>query len=1071
VHDEPGDRGWCVGDLCSGVTCDAGQRCDHGECVSICEGVACQPGLRCDDRGRCVADDCFSFPDDCTETEACIGGDCAPHPCSEVTCLAGEYCRNGDCIESCVGVSCRDDQRCVEGDCETDRCEGITCSQRAFCDPATGLCTEDRCETEDVNCAAGHVCDQASGECIEDPCNVTECPVDQVCRDGICRRSGGGDGDADDDDDEAIVGKRVLATGGGGCDCRVAPAGGADGEGLLGLGLLALGLVVRMRRRIEVPEGGRRRPFAAAAGAAVIIIIAALGTGCEVDPFCVDCPTPGAPDAATDAPPDITYDASPDAEVDAEVDAGPCQVGAAEQCNGVDDDCDGDIDEGIDFNGVAHCGTCDVDCRVPHAIPACTWSGVEDEPGTCGIFKCDAGFVDLDPGVPGCDYLCTPEADDDSVCNFQDDDCDGLEDEDVAFDEDPANCGGCGERCSYAHGIGACVDSVCALADCEPDYFDRDGDDESGCEDHCVDPTDEVCNGRDDDCDGTVDDGDPGAGVGCGTDEGACSTGTTACANGVVSCEGGVEPTTELCNGADDDCDASVDENNPEGGVSCGESEGDCVAGTQSCLAGALDCVGAVDAVAETCDGRDNDCDGTPDDGNPGGGGDCGSATGECATGTEQCQGGQLVCVGALGPTLETCNGDDDDCDGSTDEDFDLDGSIANCGGCGTVCSYANAVPGCSNGTCQMLGCLPQFFDRNVDPADGCEFGPCQLNGNEICNGLDDDCDGASDEGLVPPANFCNANGVCAGTVASCGGALGWRCTYPAAFQAGGETLCDGVDNDCDGAIDEPFPNKNGACDNGAVGSCRRNGIFVCNAQQDGVLCNAALPPPPGTEVCNGLDDDCDGLVDDAIALADMNAVHITSGNPDFWIFEYEASRPDAADDDQGLSSGRACSNPDVLPWTDVTEPQAETACCALNTGGCDGGAGEWRLCDSSLWERACKTDLDNTYPYGDVYGANTCNGNDWDCAGAAGDQDCLYATGSFAQCIADWGAAGDVFDLSGNVKEWTTTERPAGSGVHEIRGGAYNNAPGGLTCDFDFTLASETFNFQNIGFRCCYYE
>jgi hypothetical protein len=58
---------------------------------------------------------------------------------------------------------------------------------------------------------------------------------------------------------------------------------------------------------------------------------------------------------------------------------------------------------------------------------------------------------------------------------------------------------------------------------------------------------------------------------------------------------------------------------------------------------------------------------------------------------------------------------------------------------------------------------------------------------------------------------------------------------------------------------------------------------------------------------------------------------------------------------------------------------------------------------------------------------------------------------------------------MSGNVKEWTATERGSAD-VHSIRGGSYNNVEGGRTCGFDFTVGDENFAFVNTGFRCCYY-
>ena len=81
----------------------------------------------------------------------------------------------------------------------------------------------------------------------------------------------------------------------------------------------------------------------------------------------------------------------------------------------------------------------------------------------------------------------------------------------------------------------------------------------------------------------------------------------------------------------------------------------------------------------------------------------------------------------------------------------------------------------------------------------------------------------------------------------------------------------------------------------------------------------------------------------------------------------------------------------------------------------------------------------------------------------------CATTTGSssFAQCAAVT-SGGNVFDLSGNLKEWTFTSQ--GTNIYEQRGGSYNNLEAGRACDFNFTVGSTAFRFPTTGFRCCYY-
>ncbi len=557
---------------------------------------------------------------------------------------------------------------------------------------------------------------------------------------------------------------------------------------------------------------------------------------------------------------------------------------APELCDGKDNDCDGTIDDGVlntfyrDFDN----------------------DGFGDPANTQQACTAPAGYVSNDDDCDDNDNTVYPAAPE--LCDNKDNDCNGNIDEGVQstfyrdFDTD-------------GFGDAATTQQACTAP---AGYVSNDDDCDDN--DNTVYPNaPELCDNKDNDCDGTIDDGagttpyyadtdndgfgDPSVSVtGCTIPPGYVADNTDCNDN-----DNTVYPNApELCDGKDNDCDGNIDEGVQT--VFFADADGDGFGNINDTLHRCTAPAGYVNnntdcddnnnainpAATEITDGIDNNCNGQIDEGSlstfyldfdTDGFGDPANST-QAATAPPGYVSDNTDCDdtnSAIFPGApELCDGEDNDCDGNIDE------------GVQTVFFADADADGFGNINDTLHRCIAPvgYVIDNTDCNDN--DNTVYPNAPELCDGKDNDCDGNIDEAVqnVFYLDFDNDGfGNINDTTHACSVPAGYvadntdcddnnNAVNPAATE-----ITDGIDNNCNGQIDEgslstfylDFDNDGfGDPANSTQAATAPPGYVADNTDCDD---NDNTVYPAAPELCDGKDNDCDGTIDGAVTTPVINGL------------------------------------------------------------------------------------------------------------------------------------------------------------------------------------------------------
>ncbi len=422
---------------------------------------------------------------------------------------------------------------------------------------------------------------------------------------------------------------------------------------------------------------------------------------------------------------------------------------------------------------------------------------------------------------------------------------------------------------------------------------------------------------------------------------------------------------TEVCDSIDNDCDSAIDEGwTPDGTFYYRDADSDSFGDASIRRRRCVEPAGFVD--------NDQDCDDTEPTTYPG--------------------------------APEACDGVDNDCTGTADDGpgaiwyADTDGDLFG--------DPANTTFACT----QPSG----YVDNDWDCYDADPF--VKPGGIEICNSLDDDCDGTADNGWVPDGDFYyrdfDSDGFGDANVRR------RRCAAPAGFvdddtdcndlddtiHPGATELCDGVDQDCDGVADNggtggPWYDDADADGYGDASVTVPGCTQPAGTAANGLDCDDgdATVNPGASEACNGVDDDCNGAVPGNEADADADSVRLCAGDcndadPD--VRPGAAELCNGTDDDcdgaipidevDNDSDGSAICEGDCNDGDSAIHPSSPEICNDIDDN-CDGVLGTDELDADGDGVSACNGDCNDADPSQLPGAIEQCNGLDDDCSGTLG--------------------------------------------------------------------------------------